>query len=162
MKVGVPACLPDTPLAELLPLFLGGDVEAVAVLSTDRHCLGVVTQDTLLDAYITGDFASLCASDLMREDIPQIPPDIPVGAAAQLMRDQGVRAAYQMHHAGGWGYPAAVVTYRHFLRYMAAALGLEDISDLGLSASREAPLDAFIERRYAARRNALQTDSGEK
>ncbi|MBI3160140.1 MAG: CBS domain-containing protein [Chloroflexi bacterium] len=161
MKVGVVTCLPDTPLADLVGVFLEGDVEAVAVLNTDRHCLGIVTQDDLLEAYIAGDYAGLQAGDLLREEIPRVPPDIPLEAAAQIMRDRHVRVVYQMHHAGGWEYPAAVLTYRHFLRHMAAQSGLDDLSDLGLQAKRELPLDSFIRRRDTARRKASGPDKME-
>jgi hypothetical protein len=56
-----------------------------------------------------------------------------------------------MHHAAGMEYPAAIVTYRHFLRHMAAKDAAE-LRDLGILAERQTPLDTFIQRRNAARK----------
>ena len=101
--------------------------------------------------YTRHDGCDLTAADVMTEDVPQLPSDIPLTAAALLMRDQGVRAVFLIHHDGGIHWPAAVLSYTHFLRHLAAQ-GEDDLSDLGIAAARQAPLDAFIEKRDAARR----------
>ena len=87
----------------------------------------------------------------MRADILQLPPDIPLAAAAQLMQDQGVRVAFMMHNAAGITYPAAVITYKHFLRHLAARND-EELNDLGIKAARQSPIEYFINKRDEARR----------
>ena len=82
--------------------------------------------------------------------MPQVPPDIPLTTAAQIMRDQHVRSVFMMHHASGIVYSAAVLTYKHLLRHMAASDDNE-LADLGNQATRKSPLETFIERRDAAR-----------
>ena len=90
----------------------------------------------------------------MQENVPQVPPDIPLTVAAQIMRDQHVRAVFIMHHAAGITYSAAVLTYKHFLRHMAAKDDSE-LMDLGNQAARKGPLEAFIEKRDAARKKTI-------
>jgi hypothetical protein len=55
-----------------------------------------------------------------------------------------------MHHSNGIEYPAGVITYAHILRHMTAD-SQNDLKDLGIKAERKSPVDAFIERRNAAR-----------
>lgn len=153
MTVGVPSCTPDTPVPEIARLLLEQDLEGLVVLDHDGHAAGVVTWDELVTAYARDDARHLAAHAIMREDIPQVPPDIPVMAAAQIMRDLGVRVVYIMHNADGIAYPAAVLSYRHFLRHLAADQDAE-LKDLGVRAARQAPLEAFIKRRDEARRRA--------
>ncbi|HJW89519.1 MAG TPA: CBS domain-containing protein [Anaerolineales bacterium] len=150
MTVGVATCSPDTPVAELARLILERGMEDLVVLE-DGHALGVVGQDDLVRAYASGNGASLTAREVMREGVPQVPPDIPLEVAAQIMRDLKVRSLFLMHHAGGIEYPAAVITYRHLLRHLAAR-EVAELVDLGIKASRQLPLDTFAEKREAAQK----------
>ena len=152
MTVGVETCTPDTPVVELARIFLEKGVDELVVLS-DGNALGVIGQEELLSAYVRGDFHALKASDVLREGVPQVPPDIPLVAAAEIMLDRGVRTLYLMHHAGGIEYPAAYISCRHYLRYIAAQGG-EDLRDLGIHAQRSSPLELFVQRRDEARGRA--------
>jgi CBS domain-containing protein len=150
MKVGVPSCSPDTPVPALARLLLDMNIEAVVVLNPeDGHAIGMVSQQELVAAYSREGGRGLKAEDILREGVPQTPPDIPLEAAAQIMLDSGVRVLFQMHHAGGILYPAAMLTYNHLLRHLAAQ-SVEELSDLGIKAKREAPLDTFNKRRKEA------------
>lgn len=152
MQVGVPTCAPETPVVELARLMLEKGFEGVVVLDGEQgSALGAVSQDDLVRAYAQGGYEGLTATAVMQEDIPQVPPDIPLTAAAHIMQDQGVRVLYMMHHAGGIVYPAAMLTYHHLLRH----LGVQDaseLSDLGVRAARKLPLETFARRRDEARR----------
>ena len=150
MTVGVVTCLPETPVVELARMILEDEIEEIVVLE-EGNALGVVGQDELIRAYATGAYQGLTAEEIMREGVPQVPPEIPLTAAAQVMLDRGGRALFLMHHAAGMEYPAAIVTYRHFLRHMAAKDAAE-LRDLGILAERQTPLDTFIQRRNAARK----------
>jgi CBS-domain-containing membrane protein len=159
MTVGVDTCKTDTPVLDLARLMLQKKLEAVVVLDEDGCAQGVVSLEELSQLY--GRFAEagqaalegLTASAVMREGVPQVPPDIPLAAAAQMMHDQGVRAVFLMHHAGGIEYPAGVLTYTHLIRHMTAKDSAE-LRDLGITADRTSPLDAFIKRRDDARKNS--------
>ncbi len=70
-----------------------------------------------------------------------------------MMQDQKIRIAYLLHNSAGITYPAAYFSYRHILRHLAAR-NEEELKDLGLTAERKSPLEAFIERRDEARRKA--------
>ncbi len=155
MTVGVQTCPPSTPIAEIARLLLDRDLEAVVVLDREGHAAGIVGREELVRAYARGATEALTAEQVMHEGVPQVPPDIPLTAAAQLMADQGVRAFFLMHNAGGIIYPAAFITYKHLIRLLAATSDA-DLSDLGIEAARKAPLDVFIERRDAARKQARQ------
>lgn len=151
MSVGVSTCKLETPVKEVVLLFLEEHLEGLIVLDGEGHAAGAISQDELLRAYGRDNRRDLTAEAIMRTDVPQVPPDIPLAAAAQLMQDQGVRVAFVMHHAGGILYPAAVITYQHFLRHLAATNDGE-LSDLGIKAARKSPLETFMQKRDAARR----------
>lgn len=151
MTVGVATCAPDTPVTDLARLLLEKGLESVIVLDpVEGHALGVVGQEELVRAYVQPGGRTLTAEQIMRDDVPSVPPDIPLEAAAQLMQDQGVRVLYLMHHAGGVVYPAASVTYQHILRHLAAR-SKDELRDLGIHAERQSPIQAFVQRRDAAR-----------
>lgn len=151
MAVGVPTCALDTPCTELAQAFLDKGWEAVVVLDENGHGAGAVSRVELARAFALGKDQQATAEQIMSPEIPKVPPDIPLLAAVQLMLDQGVRAVYMVHHAGGIEYPAAWMTFDHILRLIAARAP-DELSDLGIKANRKAPLDAFIERRDAARK----------
>jgi CBS domain-containing protein len=158
MTVGVLNCPPEMPLVEVARLLLERDLEGLVVLDEMGNAAGVITQDELVRAYAApGDSAALTAGDIMRPDIPEVPTDIPLKAAAQLMGDQGVRIFFMMHHDKGIAWPAAILSYRHLLRHLAAE-DEDDLQDMGIRAGREAPLEAFFKRRDAARQRNLQPD----
>jgi CBS domain-containing protein len=156
MTVGVKMCKPDMPIDEVAHLLLQYNLEGLVVLDHDGHAVGVVTQDELVSAYARGDARSLTAGDIMRDDMPTLPPDIPLAAAAQLMQDMGVRIVFLMHNAAGIIYPAAMLSYRHLLRHLAAE-SADELRDLGIAAEREAPLETFKRRRDAARRQNMRS-----
>ncbi len=153
MKVGVPTCPAHTPALEAARLMLAKDIEALVVLDEEGHGVGVLSRDDLVRAYGREDLEGLPVEEIMSEGVPQVPPDIPLTAAAQMMRDQHLRAVFLMHNAGGIIYPAAMLTYTHLIRHLAAERD-EDLKDLGIAAERRQPLDVFIEKREAARRAA--------
>ena len=149
MTVGVVTCTPQTTVPEIAQLLLDHDLDEVVVLEEGK-ALGVVGQDNLIAAITKDGAKSFTANDVMREGVPQIPPDIPLKAAAQIMRDQRKRTLFLMHHAGGIEYPAAAISYKHYLRYLAAD-DFADLHDLGIKAERNPPLEDFFQRRAAAR-----------
>lgn len=152
MTVGVPTCSPDTPIVDLARLILQKDLEAIVVLDTSEgHAVGVVGRDELVHAYTRGERDTATAEQIMRDGVHQVPPDIPLVAAAQIMQDLGVRVLFLMHHSAGVEYPAAMISYQHILRHLAAD-SLQDLRDLGIQAERQAPLQAFLTRRDAARK----------
>jgi len=151
MTVGVATCSPETQVGEIARLFLEKGLEAIIVLDADEgHALGVISQDELVQAFTRPDARSRKAEEIMSDEVPQVPPDIPLIAAALLMKDKGVRALFLMHHAGGVVYPAAMISYQHILRHLAAH-NPEELRDLGFHAQRQAPLQEFVARREAAR-----------
>jgi predicted transcriptional regulator len=159
MTVGVMTCSPSTLLEELARIAIEKRVEAFIVLNgDDGHALGVVSQDDIVRTFANGGHPSLTAEQIMSDGVPQIPPDIPLEAAAQIMLDRGIRALFLMHHAGGIEYPAAVITYTHILRLLSAR-DADDLKDLGIEASRKPPLSAYFERRDKARQNVKSGDN---
>jgi CBS domain-containing protein len=157
MTVGVPTCPPHAPVPELAQLLLDKNLEGIVVLDTEGHGIGVVTRDDLVRAYTHENVRTLTAEDVMSEGVPQVPPDIPLVAAAQLMRDRGWRVVFLMHNAGGIVYPAAMLSYTHLLRHLAAQSD-EDLSDLGIAAARQAPLEAFRQKQRASRQEVPSPD----
>lgn len=153
MTVGVMTCSADAPILEIARRLLDQALDDVVVLE-EGHAIGVISPAELIRALTRPDFDDLKATDVMRDSVAQTPPEIPLEAAAQIMLDQGVRSLFVMHHAGGIEYPAAVLSYRHLLRYMTAS-SADDLKDLGISAQRQMPLESFIKRRDEARRKHI-------
>jgi CBS domain-containing protein len=150
MRIGVVTCPDSMPFVEAARLLLKQRLESLIVLDGRSHAVGMLTRREVVAGY--GRFGahpqgyeSLTVADVMRPDIPEIPPDIPATAAAQIMLDQGVREIYLLHHDGGIGWPAAVLRFDDILRYLAAETD-EDLSDMGAGAARKTPMDVFKER----------------
>jgi CBS domain-containing protein len=123
MHIGVPTCPADAPLMETVRTLLRENLEAVIVLDDNGHAVGLLGRQEVVAAYgRSGANTHVCepltAADAMRPDIPEIPPDIPATAAAQIMLDRNVRDMYLMHHDGGISWPAAVLRFEDILRYL--------------------------------------------
>ena len=128
-------------------------MEAMCVLDAEGHGIGVVSENELIWAYAREGYETLTAEDIMSEGVSELPADISLTVAAQMMKDKGIRIAYMLHNSAGIIYPAAFISYRHILRHMAAK-DEKDLKDLGLAAERKTPIEQFIERRDEARRKA--------
>ena len=125
----------------------------MVVLGDEGEGVGVCGYKELVDAYEREDVRELTAEEVMSEGVPELPSDIPLKVAAQLMKDKNVRVAYMNHNSAGIIYPAASISYKHLVRHLAAK-DESELKDLGINAERKSPLEQFIERRDEARRQA--------
>lgn len=153
MTVGVPTCKISTKIVDIARFILEHDVEEMVVLDDEGHGVGVIGYEELVGIYGRENVDELTAEEVMREGVPKLPADIPLVTAAQMMKDQRIRAAYMTHNAAGIIYPAAYISYRHILRALAAR-DKQDLKDLGIAAERKSPVERFVERRDEARRKA--------
>jgi CBS domain-containing protein len=153
MSVGVPTCKATTNIVDIARFLLDQNLEEVVVLGTEGEGIGVIGHNELVHAYGLDQSTSLTAEDIMREGVPELPADIPMILAAQMMQDQGIRVAYMNHNSAGIIYPAASISFKHVLRHMAAKTDA-DLKDLGLAAERKSPIETFLARRDEARRKA--------
>ncbi|MEW6027963.1 MAG: cyclic nucleotide-binding/CBS domain-containing protein [Chloroflexota bacterium] len=153
MTVGVPTCKTSTPLVDIARFLVEHNVEEMVVLGNEGEGVGVVGYEELVRAYGREDVKSLAAEEVMREGVPEFPSDIPLTAAAQMMKDRGIRVAYMTHNSSGIIYPAALISYRHIVRHLAAK-DENELKDLGIAAERKSPIEQFIERRDEARKEA--------
>jgi CBS domain-containing protein len=64
---------------------------------------------------------TLAVAEVMDEEIPTVPPDIPLEAAAQMMRDRGVEFLFLMHDWPGEARPAAMISLRAIEQALADA-----------------------------------------
>jgi CBS domain-containing protein len=151
MTVGVPTCKTTTPIIEIAGFILEHHVEEMVVLGNEGEALGVVGYEELVKAYSREDAKTLNAENVMREGLTELPADLPINLAAQMMMDKGIRVAYMLHNSAGIIYPAALISYKHIIRHLAAKDD-SDLSDLGLAAARKSPIEQFIERRDEARK----------
>ena len=150
MHIGVTTCQADTSLVEGVRRLMRDELEACIVLDAHGHAAGVFSRREAVAAYgragvDVADLKQLTVADVMRPDIPQVPPNIPVTAAAQMMLDQDVREIFLMHHGGGISWPAAALRYQDVLRHIAAD-SEADLADLGARAARKSPIEVFKER----------------
>lgn len=151
MTVGVPTCKITTPVMEIACFLIENNVEELVVLGEEGEGVGVCGYRELVSAYSLDDVRELTAEDVMSEGLPELPPDITLNLAAQLLRDKDIRVAYMNHNAAGIIYPAASISYRHLVRHLAAK-DESELKDLGFKAERKSPLEKFIERRGEARK----------
>ena len=153
MTVGVPTCKITTPVVDIARFLIENNVEELVVLGEEGEGVGVCGYRELVNAYERDDIRDLAAEDVMSEGVPEMPSDIPLKLAAQLMKDKGTRVAYMNHNSAGIIYPAASISYRHLVRHLAAK-DESELKDLGIYAERKSPLEQFIERRDETRRQA--------
>ncbi len=153
MTVGVPTCKINTPIVEVARFLIENNVEEMVVLGEEGEGVGVCGYKELVDAYNREDVRKLTAEEVMSEGVPELPSDIPLNLAAQLMKDKNIRVAYMNHNSAGIIYPAASISYKHLIRHLAATDETE-LKDLGIYAERKSPLEQFIERRDEARKQA--------
>jgi len=153
MTVGVPTCKITTSVVDIARFIIENNVEEMVVLGDEGEGVGVCGYKELVNAYSRDDVRELTAEDIMSEGVPELPSDIPLTLAAQLLRDKDIRVAYMNHNSAGIIYPAASISYKHLIRHLAAKDDSE-LKDLGINAERKSPLEQFIERRDEARRQA--------
>ncbi len=153
MTVGVPTCKSSTQVVEAARFILEHNIDELVVLGAEGEGVGVVGYEELVSAYSRENVKSLTVEEIMREGIPELPADIPIAVAAQMMKDQDIRVAYMNHNSAGIIYPAALISYRHIVRHIAAK-DESELKDLGLAAERKSPVEQFIARRDEARRKA--------
>ena len=153
MTVGVPTCKTGTSIVDVARFLVEHNVEEMVVIGSEGEGVGVVGYEELVGVYGRENARSLTAEAVMREGVPELPSDIPLSAAAQMMKDRGIRVAYMTHNSAGIIYPAAMISYKHIIRHLAAQ-DASELKDLGLAAERKSPIEQFIERRDEARKRA--------
>ena len=153
MTVGVPTCKTTTPIIEIARFIIEHNIEEMVVLGGEGEGVGVVGYEELVGAYGKEDAKTLLAENVMREGVPELPADITISLAAQMMKDKSIRVAYMLHNSAGIIYPAASISYKHIVRHLAAK-DESELKDLGLAAERKSPIEQFIERRDEARKKA--------
>lgn len=151
MTIGVPTCKLDTPVVDIARFLIENNAEEMVVLGNEGEGVGVVGYEELVTAYGRENIRELTAEEVMREGVTELPSDIPLVAAAQMMKDKGVRVAYMNHNSAGIIYPAAMISYKHIIRQLAAK-DESELKDLGLKAERKSPVEMFIARRDEARK----------
>lgn len=155
MQIGVTTCPGSTSIAELAEIMLFRDLFSVVILDPeDGNAVGVVDQSDLMRAFSLDHYEELTAEQIMQESIPQIPADIPLKTAIQMMLDNHIQTYYLMHHSGGILYPAAYLSYRNVLRLFAAR-DVKDLADIGIEREKRLPLEEFYKKRDVARRNVF-------
>ena len=153
MTIGVPTCKTDTPIVDIARFLIENNVEEMVVLGDEGEGVGVVGYEELVSAYHRENIHDLTAEQVMREGVPELPSDIPLTVAAQMMKDKKIRVAYMNHNSAGIIYPAAMISYRHIVRHLAAK-DESELKDLGLAAERKSPIEIFIAKRDSAKREA--------
>lgn len=109
MTIGVPVCRnSETCGAVAARLERQTDLPRVVVaLDEDGMACGWLPWERLSE-----ENAGRLVAEIMDEDIPTVPPDIPAEAAAQLMRDRGLEYFFLMHNWPGEPRPSAVLSLR--------------------------------------------------
>lgn len=153
MTIGVPTCKTTTLVADIARFLIDNNFEEMVVLGMEGEGVGVVGYEELVNAYHRENIRELTAEQVMREGVTELPSDIPLVVAAQMMKDKGVRVAYMNHNSAGIIYPAAMISYKHIIRHLAAK-DESELKDLGLAAERKSPVEVFLERKNEARKKA--------
>ncbi|MBI5935573.1 MAG: CBS domain-containing protein [Chloroflexi bacterium] len=153
MTIGVPTCKSDSSVADIARFLIENNAEEMVVLGDEGEGVGVVGYEELVNAYHRENIRQLTAEQIMREGVTELPSDIPLTVAAQMMKDKNVRVAYMNHNSAGIIYPAAMISYKHIVRHLAAK-DESELKDLGLAAERRSPMEVFLARREESRKKA--------
>jgi predicted transcriptional regulator len=144
MRIGVPTCKVDDPIVPLAQQMIEQGWTAVVVMDDDGDARGWISERMLAVAYTHSDrVTQATAADIMDEDVPEAPADIPLSASVQIMADMGVDHLFFMHNAGGKSWPASVLNLRDVVKALA---GPEFIKAQGMHATRPTPMDLFRQR----------------
>jgi len=154
MRIGVPTCRAEQPVSAIAAQMLDEGCTALVVLDAEGDTRGWISEARLAAAYarVSQTFEAsetskvsrpLSAADIMDEDVPECPADIPLPAAAQIMADMAVDHLFFLHHAGGRAWPAAVLSLRDLVRALA---GPEYLREQGVAAPRPTPMELFRQR----------------
>ncbi|HEX9114929.1 MAG TPA: CBS domain-containing protein [Anaerolineae bacterium] len=149
MRIGVPTCKLEDAVDAVAAQMLTENTTALVVLDEEGHTAGWINERALADAYRRiveageGAAAALTAEQIMIGPAPELPVDVPLTAAIQLMADQGVDHLFFLHRAGGRAWPASVLSLRDAVRALA---GPEYIQQQGAGAPRPNAMDLFRQR----------------
>lgn len=155
MRIGVPTCKPDDPIAFLAAQMIEHGWTAMVVMDDEGDARGWVNEKMLATGYawlsalapdawpLTPDQRPLTAADIMDEHVPDAPADLPLTAIVHLMADMGADHMFFMHHAGGRSWPASMLSLRDVVKALA---GPEYIKAQGMHAARPTPMDLFRQR----------------
>lgn len=102
MTIGVPVCR-DTETCAAAAARLTESCPVVVALDDDGMACGWATLAQLMS------HPSATVAEVMDEDIPTAPPDIPATVALQLMQERGVEYLFLMHSWPGEPRPSAMV-----------------------------------------------------
>jgi predicted transcriptional regulator len=144
MRIGVPTCKVEDGIVSLAQQMIDQGWTAVIVMDDDGDARGWINERMLAVAFTHGERAAhMTAAQIMDEDVPEAPADIPLAATVQLMADMGVDHLFFMHNAGGKSWPASVLNLRDVVKALA---GPEYIKAQGMHATRPTPMDLFRQR----------------
>ena len=159
MRIGVPTCKVADPIVTLAQQMIEQGWTAVVVMDDDGDARGWINERMLAVAYTRNQtsevstlavdeatsevYGGVTAADIMDEDVPEAPVDIPLSATVQIMADMGVDHLFFMHNAGGKSWPASVLNLRDVVKALA---GPEYIKAQGMHAARPTPMDLFRQR----------------
>jgi CBS domain-containing protein len=109
MTIGVPVCRCSESCGVVAGRLASQPARAEAVVALDENgrACGWATREQL-----TRQPAARPVAEVVDEDIPAVPPDIPALAALQLMEDRGVSVLFLMHDWPGEARPAAYLSRR--------------------------------------------------
>jgi CBS domain-containing protein len=116
---------PETSVGELITLFERHDVNAFPVVDEDGTLRGIVTKLDLLRVLVPDEQVQLPdlrvvaqrrVAGLMRRGVVTVEGDDPVGIAADLMLQTGLRSLPVVHRRGGWPRLVGIVSRGDVLR----------------------------------------------
>jgi len=126
MHIGVVTCPIDTPVLNAIKTLKSKNLESLVVLDKYSRAVGVFGRPEVIAAYTRAGanphhLKRLTVFDMMRPNIPEIPPSIPAVTAAQIMIDQSLREMFIMHHQDGGtpDRPVGVLSVDDVITYLA-------------------------------------------
>jgi CBS domain-containing protein len=150
MRIGVPSCHLEDSVEAVAAQMLEQNATALVVIDEDVDSRGWINESLLAAAFqrreaggAGSDAAGLTAAEIMDEQVPECPAEIPLAAAVQIMADQHVDHLFILHRASGRALPAAVLNQRDIVRALA---GPEYVRNQGVGAARPTPMDLFRQR----------------
>jgi len=131
MKRGVPTCQLDASVIQVAHQMLSLNADAVIVVNEMGEVSGLISRTDLIRLH-DRPYWELTAEEIMTPSVFTIVPDIPVGAAVQLMMDNKIHQLVIMHARPAPQRPVGVLTMRDIIRHMVESAPQEDRESEGL------------------------------
>ncbi len=117
MHKGIIACMPETPMNEVVRMVSDADVHAIVVMDQDNQALGIISHTDIIRLY-GEDLSQHIAQAVMSSQAVAIESDKPARDAADLMLQRGVHRLLVIEIEEGRRRPVGIISTTDLVKDM--------------------------------------------